>query len=197
MSPTLSPVVDVQTLAQFREQHTPLTIIDVRTSAEFESAHIPGSYHIALDQLPDYSEELAETLKTPVVLVCRSGTRAREAEQVLRSTSLTNLHILDGGLGAWEAARMPVRRGRQRWSLERQVRGVAGAAVLASIVGSIFWPPLLALAGIMGAGLGVSALTDSCTMALLLSKLPYNRAAACDVQQVLQSLAASEQSAGT
>jgi hypothetical protein len=40
----------------------------------------------------------------------------------------------------------------------------------------------------MGAGLAFSAATDSCGMALLLSKLPYNRAATCDVREMIAAL---------
>ena len=61
------------------------------------------------------------------------GARARQAEQALREAELPRLHVLDGGLAAWEARGLPVNRGRQRWSLERQVRGVAGTLVLVGV----------------------------------------------------------------
>ena len=37
-------------------------------------------------------------------------------------------------------------------------------------------------------GLACSAATDSCGMALALSKLPYNRVASCDVREVVARL---------
>ena len=40
----------------------------------------------------------------------------------------------------------------------------------------------------IGGGLAVAALTNSCIMGLLLSKLPYNRDASCDLQTVLAEL---------
>jgi hypothetical protein len=102
----------------------------------------------------------------------------------------TRLHVLAGGLAAWEARGLPVTRGRQRWSLERQVRGVAGTLVLAGVIGSWFvWPPLALLAAAVGGGLAFSALTDTCGMALLLARLPYNQQASCDVGTVLGELA--------
>jgi rhodanese-related sulfurtransferase len=186
---TLPPVVDSETVALLLERDAPVKIIDVRTPAEFASAHIPGSYNVPLDQLPEHRAELRDTLRAPAILVCRSGQRARQAEQVLREADLTQIHVLDGGIAAWDRADKPLRRGRQRWGLERQVRGVAGTLVLAGALGgALAWRPLIYLAAAIGGGLAFSAATDSCGMALALSKLPYNRAASCDVRVVVARL---------
>jgi rhodanese-related sulfurtransferase len=195
----LPNVLDVDTLRDLLARSAPVTILDVRTPAEFATVHIPGSYNVPLGQLPEHAGDLGSVIGEPVVLVCRSGARARQAEQALREADVPRLHLLDGGLAAWQARRLPVTRGRQRWSLERQVRGVAGALVLAGVVGGwLLWPPLALLAAAVGGGLAVSALTDTCGMALLLAKLPYNQQASCDVGSVLHDLASrrSQVSAG-
>ena len=187
---TLPPVVDVETTATLLAGQVPIKIIDVRTPAEFESAHIPGSYNVPLDLLPEHRAELRDTLRSPALLVCRSGQRARQADRVLREANLTQVHILDGGLAAWEGAGKPLLRGKQRWGLERQVRGVAGVLVLLGAPGgALAWRPLTFLAAAIGGGLAFSAATDTCGMALALSKLPYNRAASCDVREVVTRLA--------
>lgn len=171
------------------QQETPITVIDVRTPAEFEALHIPGSYNVPLDLLPEHGAELRDALRGPAVLVCRSGARAQQAEQVLSAAHLPQVHVLTGGISAWEAAGKPVTRGRQRWSLERQVRGVAGGLVLLGVFsGAFVWVPLTFVAAAIGAGLSYSALTDSCGMALLLSRLPYNQGATCDVRDVVARL---------
>jgi len=176
-------------LAELAARRPDVTVLDVRTPAEFESAHIAGSYNVPLDLLPEHAAELRTASGRPVVLVCRSGVRARQAEQVLGAAGLPRLRVLDGGLVAWEAADLPLNRGRQRWAMERQVRGVAGALALAGALGGlVLWRPLGAVAAGVGAGLLVSAVTDSCAMASLLAKLPYNRGAACDVGAVVQAL---------
>jgi rhodanese-related sulfurtransferase len=190
---TIPEIVDVETVGQLLEQHIPVKLLDVRTPAEFESVHIPGSYNVPLDLLAEHREELSDTLRSPAILICRSGSRAGQAAELLRQADLRHVHILDGGMRAWEAARQPVRRGRQRWSLERQVRGVAGTLVLTSVVaGALIASPLTLVAGAVGAGLAFSALTDSCGMALLLARLPYNRGATCDMREVVGRLAAAE-----
>jgi rhodanese-related sulfurtransferase len=185
----LPRVVQPHEVDAFARDDGRVKIIDVRTPAEFESAHIPGSYNIPLDQLSAYREELGQGVGGPVVLVCRSGARASEAEKLLRAVDMPDVHIMEGGLESWEAAGLAVRRGRQHWSLERQVRGVSGALILIGTLGSLLlWRPLIALAVFIGGGLLFSGLTNFCGMAMLLAKLPYNRGASCDVQAVVAQL---------
>jgi rhodanese-related sulfurtransferase len=170
------------------ESGAELKLLDVRTSAEFESAHIPGSYNVPLEQLPEHRGELLG-IGAPIVLVCRSGARARQAELQLREIDLPRVRILDGGLQAWEAAGLAVRRGRQHWSLERQVRAIAGTLVLVGTLGSLLvWPPLIFLAAFVGTGLLFAGLTDTCLMGMLLLRLPYNQGATCDVAGVMAQL---------
>lgn len=183
-------IVTASELAGHLERRSDVTILDVRTPAEFESAHIPGSYNVPLDTLSEHSIELASAVGGPVVLVCRSGIRAQQAGQTLQGTNLQRLHILDGGLSAWESASLPLNRGRQRWSMERQVRGVAGAISLTGALAGLFlWRPATAISAGVGTGLLVSALTDSCTMAKLLAKVPYNQGMSCDVSAVINDIA--------
>jgi hypothetical protein len=104
---------------------------------------------------------------------------------------VNNVHILDGGITAWEAKGFPVNRGTQRWDLERQVRLVAGSIVLSAIVGSIAAPKLKWLAAGIGGGLAGAAVTNTCAMGMALSKLPYNRGATCDAQTIVSQLVGS------
>jgi rhodanese-related sulfurtransferase len=177
-------------LQELLQRQVALTLIDVRTPAEFSSAHIPGSYNVPLDQLPEHADLLRSVSGEPIVLICRSGGRARQAETTLLGADLPRVHVLHGGLAAWEAQRFPLRRGAARWSLERQVRGVAGVLVLGGVLaGWLVWPPLTALAAAVGGGLAFSAVTDTCGLAMLLSRLPYNRQPSCDISGMLQQLA--------
>ena len=162
-------------------------LLDVRSTAEFTTAHIPGSYNVPLDLLREHKDELRTHLSDDVVLVCRSGARATQAETVL-STTLDNLHVLTGGITAWEAAGGPLTRGAQTWELERQVRLVAGSIVLAGVLASTVAPWAKWVSAGIGAGLAGAALTNSCAMGTLLSKLPYNRRNTPDMTAVLREL---------
>jgi rhodanese-related sulfurtransferase len=164
-------------------------VLDVRTPAEFETVHIPGSYNVPLDTLREHREELLAHLDEDVVLVCRSGARAGQAEESMAGVGLPHLRVLSGGIVAWEQAGGPVRRGEQRWELERQVRLVAGSIVLLSVLASIVVPGAQVVAGLVGAGLTFAALSNSCLMGSLLMRLPYNRGASYDVRDVMEQLA--------
>lgn len=163
-------------------------IVDVRTPGEFADVHIPGSYNVPLDLLEEHRRELAEHLDDDVVLVCRSGGRACRAEGALASAGLPNLHVLDGGITAWESAGGDVVRGEGTWDLERQVRLVAGSIVLTGIVASTVVPQAKWLSAGIGAGLTGAALTDTCAMGMLLSKLPHNRRNTPDPETVFAQL---------
>ncbi len=182
-------VVDAPDIDAMLRRGEPLVLLDVRTPAEFAAAHIPGSYNVPLDLLPEHATEIGTAIGAPVVLVCRSGARARQAERSLPESAFPRLHVLNGGLAAWEAAGLSLNRGPQRWGMERQVRGVAGALVLAGALGGLLVSrPLGLLAAGVGAGLAFSAVTDTCGMAKLLSLLPYNQGASCDVSAVLRQM---------
>jgi hypothetical protein len=97
--------------------------------------------------------------------------------------------VLDGGVAAWERAGLPLERGEARWGMERQVRGVAGTLVLAGALGGLFVArPLGLLAAFVGGGLVFSALTDTCTMAKFLERLPYNQGPGCDPEATVAAL---------
>ncbi|MEU1689346.1 rhodanese-like domain-containing protein [Micromonospora sp. NPDC005707] len=180
--------LDATTLRELIDSGRSPRLLDVRTPAEFETVHIPGAYNVPLDLLKEHREELRNHLDEDVVLICRSGARATQAEQALAGVGLPNLKILNGGMLAWQAVNAPTQQGAPRWDLERQVRLVAGAIVLASVVGSVFVPGLKWVAAFIGAGLTFAAVTNTCAMGMMLSRLPYNRGASCDLDTVVGHL---------
>jgi rhodanese-related sulfurtransferase len=170
---------------------TPPWILDVRTPAEFETVHIDGSYNVPLDVLNDRGSEVARQLDQShdIVLVCRSGQRSSQAAELLQSEGVTGGSVLENGIIDWEGQGFDVKRGLQRWDLERQVRLVAGSIVLSSVLGSIAVPRLKWLAAAIGGGLTYAAVSNTCAMGTALSTLPYNRGATTDTESVLSRLA--------
>ncbi|WP_214366716.1 rhodanese-like domain-containing protein [Pseudonocardia sp. H11422] len=184
--------LDAATLRERLDDADPVRLIDVRTPAEFEVAHIPGSVNIPLDSLREHRTELQRRLaggSGEVVLVCRSGQRAQQAERALAGTGLSGVCVLTGGLTAWQATGAPVNRGRERWDLERQVRFAAGFLVLLGLLGSLLVPGLQWFSAAIGAGLVFAAVSGTCAMGMLLAKMPWNRAASFDAQRAITQLA--------
>lgn len=152
-----------------------VTIVDVRTPGEFDTAHIPGALNVPLDMVQRHGVKIADAKPSSVVLVCASGQRAQTCEKVLRESGLDDVRVLRGGMSQWQASGGDVERGRERWAMDRQVRLVAGSIVLSSILASVAVPRAKWLAGAIGAGLTFSAVSNTCAMATMLAKLPYNR----------------------
>lgn len=189
MMNTIAPVLSPAELDALLRERPDLRLLDVRTPGEYESVHIRGAYNVPLDTLGEHAEEIRATVNEPIVLVCQSGARARRAEMALASAGMPNLHVLDGGVNGWVAAGQPVRRGATRVSLERQVRVVAGALAATGGVLALLVNPLFALLpAFVGSGLVFAGVTDTCGMAMALSRLPYNRPATCDVDAMVRAL---------
>jgi len=149
--------------------------IDVREFPEYAAGHIAGSQLVPLSTLASVSESWDPA--TPITLVCKSGRRAEEAREQLAARNFTNLTVLAGGIEAWRAAGKPLEAtARQPWSLERQVRIVAGSLVLITLLLAHFVSTYFFFAtAFVGAGLVFAGVSDICMMATVLGKLPWNR----------------------
>ena len=188
---TTSTTITSAALRAQLDSADPPRVLDVRTPGEFETVHIPGAYNVPLDLLREHREEIRSHLDDEVVLVCRSGQRAAQAEEALRNAGLVNVHVLDGGMNSWEAGGFGVNRGAPRWELERQVRLLAGIIVALSVLAGVFVPGAQWVAFVMGVGLAGAAATNTCAMGMMLAKLPYNRGPRCDATEIVKRLATS------
>jgi rhodanese-related sulfurtransferase len=150
-----------------------MQLIDVRSTTEFAAGHVPGAANIPMDQMEARLDDVQQDL--PIVLICKSGTRAGMVSTLLQQCRQV-VSVLEGGTDAWVKAELPlVISTRTRWALERQVRLAAGilvvsAAILAATV-NISW---LYLCGFVGLGLTFAGFTDVCPMGILLAKMPWN-----------------------
>ena len=168
-APTIAPR-DLQAL---RERESMPFVLDVRSALEFEGDRIEGARLIPLDELEGRLDEIPE--QAEVVVVCRTGVRATIAAEVLGRAG-RRPRVLEGGMMAWRRARLPVREGRKRLPVDRQVQLIAGGMVLTGVaLGTLVNPWFLAISAFFGAGLTFAGATGTCGLALLLLKMPWNR----------------------
>jgi len=154
----------------------PVELVDVRTPAEYRELHVTVARNLPLDRLDATQVAAGREGAPPLYVICRSGSRGKQACERLRSAGLTNVVNVEGGTLAWEQSGLPVVRGEKTMSLERQVRIAAGTlVVVASALALIVHPYWAALAGMVGAGLVFAGITDTCGMALLLARMPWNQ----------------------
>ena len=166
MIATCTPQQARDTLAS----QTGCQLIDVREYPEFASGHAPAAKLIPLGQVKDRMGELDKS--RPILVLCKSGARATKAAGILSDAGCSQVTVVEGGTEAWIAAGLPVDKVlKAPWALERQVRLLAGLLVIAGL----FIPPWPWLSALVGAGLAFAALTNTCGMAMLLAKMPWNR----------------------
>lgn len=158
-------------------------VIDVREFSEFGAERIEGARLMPLSNFEQHTDDI-DRFK-PVYLMCRSGGRAKQAAEKLVNKGFTDVSVIEGGMTAWTGANLPVIKGESKvWSLERQVRFAAGSLVVMGVLLSlIIHPYFVALPAFVGAGLVFAAVTDTCGMARMLARMPWNQSkgVTCDV----------------
>ncbi len=87
-------------------------MIDLSASAEFEKGHIVGSRNLQPAQLTPSHKLLANAKQSPVVLLCRTGNASATAAKALKKAGFEQVYVLEGGLPAWQAADLPLVKGR-------------------------------------------------------------------------------------
>lgn len=87
-------------------------VFDVSALNEYERGHIVGSKHVSLSQFDPENKQLAKVKELPVAVVCRNGMQSAQAAKRLHKAGFTKVHWLDGGIGAWQQADLPLARGK-------------------------------------------------------------------------------------
>jgi len=166
-------------LAAVDGESAPWFRLDVRTPAEFRGLHMPDSVNVPLADLAHRWEWIRESAAgKPIALICRTGRRAQNAQTAFTAQSLQS-YVLEGGVEDWTSAGHPVVRGKAGMSLERQVRIAAGTlVVVGAVLGLLIHSAFVGLAAFVGAGLVFAGVTDTCGMALVLGRMPWNRSGA-------------------
>jgi rhodanese-related sulfurtransferase len=173
MIQTISP----HQLAELGKHVRKLRLIDVRTPVEYREIHVEGAVNVPLDRLdPAAVLKDGSPKDEPLYLICRSGSRGRQACEKFVAAGCADVFNVEGGTMACVEAGLPVVRGKKAIALERQVRIAAGSLVLLGVVlGWLVHPAFIGLAAFVGAGLVFAGITDTCGMGMLLARMPWNQ----------------------
>ena len=110
LSPRLSgvqPLSATDYLGRWRnEAHL---LLDVRSPGEFASHHAPDAVLIPLGELRQKLDEIEKS--RPVICICASGNRSAMAATALAKAGVKTVYNFSGGMAAWSAAGLPVRKG--------------------------------------------------------------------------------------
>jgi rhodanese-related sulfurtransferase len=80
--------------------------VDVREQDEWDAGRLEGSVHLPLSELGDRLAELPAG--TPLVFVCRTGSRSDLAAHALARAGRTDCDNLAGGLARWSNEGRPL-----------------------------------------------------------------------------------------
>jgi rhodanese-related sulfurtransferase len=85
-------------------------VLDIRDHGEFNGGRIPKSKNIPLADLEKRAEEIARFKDKPVIITCRTNTRAGAAARALKALGFADVYQLQGGFTSWQQASLPVEK---------------------------------------------------------------------------------------
>ena len=151
-------------------------LLDVRTPVEYREVHAAKAKNMSLSSLDPDAVIKHCSKEEPLYVICQKGGRSQQACQLFLDAGHTNVVNVTGGTEAWVGAELPVVRGKKAISLERQVRIAAGLLVFTgSLLGMFVSPWFMGLPAFVGAGLTFAGITDTCGMAMILARMPWNQ----------------------
>jgi len=83
-------------------------LLDVREKNEIKQGCLEGSRHIPVGSVAKRSGELEAYKDKPILVYCRSGHRSASACRALQKQGFEKVYNLQGGILAWQDAKLPV-----------------------------------------------------------------------------------------
>jgi|TARA_B100001971_G_scaffold214981_1_gene256043 uncharacterized membrane protein YdjX (TVP38/TMEM64 family)/rhodanese-related sulfurtransferase len=103
------PTIDIPELKKHIDSKGTL-VLDVRTAEDFvgEQGHIDVAVNIAVEELQDRMDELADYIERPIAIVCRTDKRSAKAALLLNEAGFHDVHVVRGGMTKWIETGLPV-----------------------------------------------------------------------------------------
>ena len=84
--------------------------VDVSEPSEFKTGHITNAINVPMSMISQATPQLDKHKLRPVIVVARVSNRALKAATALRKRGFASVHLLAGGLAAWEKENLPLER---------------------------------------------------------------------------------------
>ena len=83
-------------------------VVDLRPAAQFAQGHLPAARNVEMAELQAKIGQIAKNKSNPVILVCQTGQQSQKASRTVSEAGYSEVHVLEGGVDAWQKAGMPV-----------------------------------------------------------------------------------------
>jgi rhodanese-related sulfurtransferase len=83
-------------------------VIDLRSADDFAKGHLPSARQLEFAELQAKVGQFVKNKSNPVLLVCQTGQQSHKALRLVKDAGFAEVHVLDGGVNAWQQAGMPV-----------------------------------------------------------------------------------------
>jgi uncharacterized membrane protein YdjX (TVP38/TMEM64 family) len=95
--------INVNELKKRLDSGEDLLILDVRTDKDYngELGHIRNSKLIPLEELENRINELSDYMEKPVLTICKTDKKSSKAAQLLALKGFADVHVVKGGMTAW------------------------------------------------------------------------------------------------
>lgn len=161
-----------------QKQKNGAVLIDLSDACDYRREHIPDSVSQPIKTIQEKGLPAEAKQARELVFLCRVGIRTgMAAPQLAELCGARKGYILDNGLRSWKSAQLPTRINRAApIDLMRQVQIAAGSlTLLGAVLGWFVSPYFFGLCAFVGLGLTMAGMTGWCGMAMLLSRMPWNR----------------------
>lgn len=84
--------------------------VDVSEPSDFKTSHITSAINVPMSMISQATPQLDKHKERPVIVVGRVPNRALKAATALRKRGFASVHLLAGGLAAWEKESLPLEK---------------------------------------------------------------------------------------
>ncbi len=158
-------------------QNGEAVLIDVREPDEFSAEHISYAASVPLSSVEQTVKSMVFPGDVKIIMQCLKGRRGEQACCVMGNCDARTYYNIQGGIDAWKEAGLPVvGKSAPKFPIMRQVQLIVGSLILLLILtGLAGLTAAFILAGIFAGALAFAGLTGWCGLAMLLSRMPWNK----------------------
>jgi hydroxyacylglutathione hydrolase len=98
-----TPMITAEELAANLDDYQ---VLDVRNESEWKDGHIASATLLPASEITDGALPEGMVEDKPIAIICGSGFRSSVASSLLQARGMDNLVTIQGGMEAWDAARL-------------------------------------------------------------------------------------------